>query len=238
MPRSRRTVFATGSSPIDSRLEAPAIGPALQFDHAAMGSANMVDDARAASERLLRIASGDMNQPRRVANFIRGLVGTSTTLVAETCSTSSLWTAISPATWQRRCIASPNLQSRNIGRPAAPRSRTSSGSGGRRLGRTQAKPPDIEEAVPVVLDPGAMHESVTGHSDPCHPVFPSSFRSAGSPVGFVALVNRRPGASRPLSRRVAAGTADLGKAGPRPAQGLKSPACPQTRSARSGSPGP
>ncbi|MBR0891454.1 hypothetical protein ACVI1J_010332 [Bradyrhizobium diazoefficiens] len=49
----------------------------------------------------------------------------------------------------------------------------------------------------------------------------SSFRSTGSPLGFVALVNRRPGASRPLSRRVAAGSADLGKAGPRPARGLK-----------------
>lgn len=69
--------------------------------------------------------------------------------------------------------------------------------------------------------PEATHEFAAGHGDPFRPVFSSSFRSAGSPLGFVALVNRRPGASRPLSRRVAAGTAALGKAGPRPARGRK-----------------
>ena len=67
----------------------------------------------------------------------------------------------------------------------------------------------------------ATHEFALGHGDPCRPVFSSSFRSAGSPLGFCRARKPAAGVSRPLSRRVAAGTADLGKAGPRPARGLK-----------------
>ena len=84
----------------------------------------------------------------------------------------------------------------------------------------RSKSPDIDGTAFVAIDRERRASPRQGHGGPCL-VSPSSFRFAGSPLGFVALVNRRAGVSRPLSRRVAAGAADLGRAGPRPARGRR-----------------
>lgn len=70
MPRSRRTAFATGFSPIGSMLAVRAIGPALLCNHAAVGIAIPWMTTRAPFERLLRIARSSTGQSCRVANFI------------------------------------------------------------------------------------------------------------------------------------------------------------------------
>ena len=136
------------------------------------------------------------------------------------CPTSSLWIATSCVTSQRSCTTSPILQSRNIRRAYRAEVEDLIRLCRRRSGRTD-ETAFLRGSCPRRSRPGATHEFALGHGDPCRPVFSSSFRSAGSPLGFCRARKPAAGVSRPLSRRVAAGTADLGKAGPRPARGLK-----------------